>query len=75
MFTISMMMHTRENVMAVNTILHKYADMVIGRLGLPNHEQDIYTITVVVNGEEEKVNNLIEDLKKIEGIKFNILSF
>jgi len=74
MFTISMMMRTRENAMAVNNVLHRYADIIMGRLGLPNPERNIYTITVIADGPREKVNNLIEDLKKIKGVKLNALS-
>jgi len=69
-----MMMRTRESAVAVNKILHKYADIMMGRLGLPNPERNIYIITVVVEGTREKVNSLIEDLKKIKGVKLSALS-
>ncbi len=52
----------------VNRILHEYADIIIGRMGLPLREYSISMITVCVMGEEGLISALSGALGRIDGV-------
>ena len=40
-----------DNVKAVNALLSEFADIIVGRMGVPDRESGINTISVIVRGE------------------------
>lgn len=42
----------------VNSLLHEYRDIVVGRMGLPYKERQISLMSVMVDGPEDKINSL-----------------
>lgn len=60
-----------EDVLAspmVNDVLHKFGDMVVGRLGIPYREKKLNVISVVVDGIPDRISALTGQLGKIEGV-------
>lgn len=53
----------------VNEILHEYADLIIGRLGVPYKEKNLSVISVLVDGSSDDISGLTGKLGKIAGIK------
>ena len=62
--TIAIAMTDNSYAMKVQDILHRYANFIYGRLGLPSKCARFFIITVVFLGEEEKALELVEALRK-----------
>jgi len=55
----------RENYLIVNEILHEFASIILGRLGLPIKEKNISLISVIVDGTTDEIGALTGKLKLI----------
>ncbi len=60
---------SRESAEEVNKILSLYGDIVVGRMGVPNNEEGIFAISVIVKGENEQISALSGKLGKIKNVK------
>ena len=54
-------------VVAIQTLLSEYADIIIGRMGVPDHGSNLSAISVIVKGTMEKISALTGKLGRIEG--------
>ena len=52
----------------LNAILHNYADVIIGRLGVPYREKNINVISIIIEGTAEQINALSDKLNEIQGV-------
>ncbi|MBR1591793.1 MAG: iron-only hydrogenase system regulator [Ruminococcus sp.] len=55
-------------VTEVNSVLHEYNDMVIGRMGIPYRERGVSVISVAVDAEPDKISSLTGRLGRISGV-------
>jgi putative iron-only hydrogenase system regulator len=53
----------------VNEILSSYAEIIIGRLGVPYHEKNVSVICLVVDGTADEVGALAGKIGGIAGVK------
>lgn len=53
----------------VNEILSEYGDLIIGRMGLPKPEENVYLISLGVKGSNEKISALTGKIGRIKGVK------
>ena len=60
---------SRESAEEVNKILSLYGEIVVGRMGVPNKEEGIFVISVIVKGENEQISALSGKLGKIKNVK------
>jgi len=51
----------------VNTILHEYAELIIGRLGVPYRERGVSVITLIVDGSNDEISALTGKLGRVSG--------
>ena len=58
----------RSVVKDVQAILTEYGDLILGRMGIPDRANDIYAITLVVEGENEALSALTGKLGRIDNI-------
>ncbi|MBQ9544636.1 MAG: iron-only hydrogenase system regulator [Clostridia bacterium] len=58
----------RESVAELNAILHDFADVIIGRMGIPYREKNINVISVAVDAPQEKINALSGKIGKLDGV-------
>lgn len=66
---IGIVVKDREQVAEkVNQILSKKADLIRGRLGVPFPDQEISTISVIVEGTSDDIGALTGRLGNIEGV-------
>lgn len=42
----------------VNSLLHEYRDIIVGRMGIPYKERQISLMSVMVDGPEDRINSL-----------------
>jgi putative iron-only hydrogenase system regulator len=56
-----------EAVQAIQSLLSEFSDIIIGRMGVPDHESDLSAISVIVKGTMERISALSGKLGKIKG--------
>lgn len=52
----------------VNTVLHQYSDIIVGRMGLPYRERNCSVISVIADAPADKISALTGRLGKIKGV-------
>lgn len=53
----------------VNKLLSEYGDIILGRMGLPNREQEVYVISVIVKATNETISALTGKLGRLTNVK------
>lgn len=56
------------NIDKVNSILHDYSEIIVGRLGVPYREKGISVISLIIDGTSDEVSALTGKLGTIQGI-------
>jgi putative iron-only hydrogenase system regulator len=64
---IGIIVNSRENVDDLNDILHEYGDYIMGRMGIPYHEQKVSVISIVVDAPKAVIEELS---KKLEALPY-----
>lgn len=57
-----------ENSYKVNLILHDYAEIIVGRMGIPYRDRGIFIISLIVDGTNDEISAMTGKLGKIEGV-------
>lgn len=57
-----------ESVPRVNGILHEYADLITGRMGLPNVAPGVAVISLVTVGTGDRISGLSGRLGQVNGV-------
>lgn len=52
----------------VNAVLHEFARLVVGRMGLPYREREVSVISLIVDGESDEISALTGRLGRIRNI-------
>lgn len=61
-----------EAIEKLNEILHGYRDCIAGRMGIPNVDENLNVITLVIKAPKEKVELIIKDIDKLKGVSANL---
>ena len=65
---IAIIVTDREVVPEVQKLLSEFSDIILGRMGIPDREHGIQAISVVVEGENEKISALAGKLGRIKNV-------
>lgn len=65
---IGIVVENPESVEKLNAILHRYAEYIIGRMGIPYKERGISIISVAIDAPADKINALSGAVGRIDGI-------
>lgn len=65
---IGIFIQSAEAVSEVNELLHKYADKIVGRMGLPYRDRGVNVISVIIDAPADDISALAGKLGKIYGI-------
>lgn len=57
-----------SNAPKVNDILHSFAQIIVGRMGIPYKEKDISVISLIVDGTSDEISSMTGKLGKIDGV-------
>ena len=57
-----------NNASKVNAILHDYADIIVGRMGIPYRDRGASIISIIVDGNMDEISAMTGKLGKISGI-------
>ena len=58
----------KETVAKVQSLLSDYADIIAGRMGVPDKESGMNAIAVIVKGSNEAISALAGKLGKLDGV-------
>ena len=53
----------------VQTLLSENADLIMGRIGIPDKERGVSVISVIVRGTNERISALTGKLGRLENVK------
>ena len=59
----------RSIASSVQAILSEYAELIVGRMGLPSLANNVCMITIGVKGPQEKISALSGRLGRLKGVK------
>lgn len=65
---VAIFVEDKNYVHKVNEILHQYGEFIIGRMGLPNVEEGLNIITLVVKASQEYISALSGKLGSLDGV-------
>ncbi len=53
---------------AVNEILHRFSDIIVGRMGVPYRERGISVISVLVDGSNDSISAMTGKLGRVPSV-------
>ncbi len=65
---IGIVIERKDCIEEVNRILTKYARLIRGRIGVPNHEEDSAVIGLIAEGTNDEIGALTGKLGNLPGI-------
>jgi len=65
---IAIIVEDLESVSAVNSLLHEYAEHIIGRMGLPYRTRNMNIISVVLDAPHDAVSTLSGKIGRLKGV-------
>ena len=68
---IGIIVENPSSVEALNSLLHEYSDIIIGRMGLPYKEKGINIISVAVDAPQDSISALAGKIGRLDGIGVN----
>lgn len=57
-----------ESAEEINTILHHFSKIIVGRMGIPYRERGVSVISIIVDGENDDISALTGKLGYIRGV-------
>lgn len=69
---IGIIVENPDSVEKLNTLLHDYSEIIIGRMGLPYPKKNVNIISLAVDGPQDSINALSGKLGNLEGVAVKI---
>jgi len=66
---VGIVIEDRQMASKVNAILSEYADLIVGRLGVPYRERGISVIALIVDGTTDGIGAMTGKLGSLPGVK------
>ena len=63
--TVGIVVENLESSAAINAVLHQYADIIVGRLGIPYRQRGVAIIALAVDGSMENISAMTGNLGQI----------
>ena len=67
--TVTILIVDRSKSAEINTIISDYSDLVLCRQGLPFHDRPVAVISLIVEGQPDRINALTGKLGRMEGVE------
>ena len=65
---IGVIVENLDSVDRLNTLLHDYSEIIIGRMGLPYRKKNVSIISLAVDGPQDAISALSGKLGRLEGV-------
>lgn len=66
--TVGIVVDEPESVAQINVILHQYADIIVGRLGIPYRDRGVSIISIAVDGSNEAISAMTGKIGQLEHV-------
>ena len=66
---IAIVIEDLEKAIKVNELIHAYAHLVVGRMGLPYRQRNVSMISLIVDGESDEINALTGKLGRVDSVQ------
>lgn len=66
--SVAIVVTNKSAAVEVQTVLSAYGDIIVGRMGVPNHQTGRNVIALIVEGSVEKISAMTGNLGRIEGV-------
>ncbi len=70
---IGIIVESDDSIEKLNSILHDYSDIIIGRMGLPYPQKKVSIISVAVDGPQDVISALSGKIGRLDGISSKTL--
>ncbi len=65
---IGIVVEDREMAPRVNQVLSEYADMIVGRMGIPYKDKNVSVISIIVDGTTDSIGGLTGKLGSLKHV-------
>lgn len=65
---VGVVIEEKESVEKVNDVLHRFAERILGRMGLPFREKGVAVISLIVDGTNDQISAMTGALGRVQGI-------
>ncbi|RKD25261.1 putative iron-only hydrogenase system regulator [Caminicella sporogenes DSM 14501] len=65
---VAILVEDLESVEEVNSILSKFSEIIIGRMGVPYKEKNVNVISVIVDGTTDNIGAMTGKLGRLSGV-------
>lgn len=65
---VAIVVESKENIEVANRILSEFANIIVGRMGIPYREKNISIISLIVDGSNDDIGALTGKLGKLNGV-------
>jgi putative iron-only hydrogenase system regulator len=69
---IGIIVENSNSIEELNSVLHRYRQWIIGRMGLPYHARGINIISVVMDAPQDAISQVSGLIGKLEGVTAKI---
>jgi len=66
---VGIIIEDNEKAEDVNKVLHNYASLIVGRIGIPYPQRGVCVISLIVDGTSDQISAMTGKLGKISGIQ------
>ncbi|MEA4823730.1 MAG: TM1266 family iron-only hydrogenase system putative regulator [Clostridiaceae bacterium] len=66
--TIGIIVENPDSVEALNAILHKYGEYIIGRMGIPYRKRGVSVICIVIDAHQDITSELSGKIGRLSGV-------
>ncbi|MBO5060189.1 MAG: iron-only hydrogenase system regulator [Clostridia bacterium] len=65
---IGIVVENYDSVQELNSILHEYSEVIIGRMGIPYKKRNVSVISVAVDASNDVINALCGKIGRLDGV-------
>lgn len=66
---VGIIIEDRDKAPEINSILSRYGEIIIGRMGIPNKEIGLSVISLIVQGTNDEIGAMTGKLGNIKGVQ------
>jgi putative iron-only hydrogenase system regulator len=70
---IGIMVEKHESVEKLNSLLSKYGEYIIGRMGIPYHKKEVSLISIAIDAPADEISALSGKIGRLEGISAKVI--
>lgn len=70
---IGIMVEKHDSVEKLNSLLSKYGEYIIGRMGIPYHKKEVSLISIAIDAPTDEISALSGKIGRLEGISAKVI--